>query len=336
MSNKELSYRGDIIINLIDEFPHASTYALARMAMEKHPLDFTNFGQARSQVRFRRGEHHRKPKSGTSAVIRTNQEKKEAMASFNLPESDYSPISEFVIPTGNNRGLIMNDIHIPYQDNQALETAMNYGLQFKPNFVYLNGDTIDMYQASRFIKDRRLRDIAGELEMTREFLKELRGAFDCPVYFKLGNHEERWENYMRLVAPELLGIGDFELKNILRFGELGVQEVKGKQLTKIGNFSLLHGHEFGHSVFSPVNAARGLYTRAKTSCAVGHHHQTSEHSEKDLNGEVVTTYSIGALCGLSPEYVPFNKWNHGFATIETDTTGDYEFRNLRIVEGKVR
>ena len=59
-------------------------------------------------------------------------------------------------------------------------------------------------------------------------------------------------------------------------------------------------------------------------------------SAYDMDGNVVTTYSIGALCGLAPDYLPYNKWNHGFATIETDLDGEYEFRNLRISDGKVR
>jgi hypothetical protein len=104
----------------------------------------------------------------------------------------------------------------------------------------------------------------------------------------------------------------------------------------MGNMIVMHGHEFGQSVFSPVNSARGLYMKAKANCAVGHHHQTSEHTEKDVNGNVVTTFSIGSLCGLSPDYFPYNKWNHGFATIETEENGDYEFRNYRIVNGKVQ
>jgi hypothetical protein len=104
----------------------------------------------------------------------------------------------------------------------------------------------------------------------------------------------------------------------------------------MGNMIIMHGHEFGQSVFSPVNSARGLYMKAKANCAVGHHHQTSEHTEKDVNGNVVTTFSIGSLCGLSPDYFPYNKWNHGFATIETEPNGDYEFRNYRIINGKVQ
>jgi hypothetical protein len=338
MSKKPTSkqtYKSEIVRELLTEFPNATTMAVARECLKRYPLDFKSLESARGLVRANRGELNFIPIEGTVAE-RNQKEKKLAMSKFALPESDYDELPDFVVPVGNNRGLIMNDIHLPYQDNNALEVAINYGIKFKPNFVYLNGDTIDMYQGSRFIKDRRLRDLAGELEITRGFLKELQRVFDCPIYFKMGNHEERWENYLRLNAPELLGIDDFNLCNILRFGEFGVTEVKGKQMARIGKFNLLHGHEFGHSVFSPVNAARGLYMRAKASSAVGHHHQTSEHTEKDLNGNIVTTWSIGSLCGLSPEYMPYNKWNHGFATIETDMNGDYDFRNLRIINGKVR
>ena len=112
-------------------------------------------------------------------------------------------------------------------------------------------------------------------------------------------------------------------------------EIKGRQIAKAGKLHLLHGHEFGHSVFSPVNPARGLYMRAKESSIIGHHHQTSEHSEKSLSGEVVTTWSIGALCGLSPEYMPFNKWNHGFARVEVQENGNYIVHNKRIIKYKI-
>jgi hypothetical protein len=34
--------------------------------------------------------------------------------------------------------------------------------------------------------------------------------------------------------------------------------------------------------------------------------------------------------------MPYNKWNHGFAWVETEASGDFEVKNLRIIEGKVR
>ena len=40
------------------------------------------------------------------------------------------------------------------------------------------------------------------------------------------------------------------------------------------------------------------------------------------------------LSELHPEYMPLNKWNHGFAWVELDNNGkDYQFHNKRIYKG---
>ena len=327
------TYKQQIVISYLEKFTKTPTRSLAKIISEEHPLDFSN-ESARTSIRRLRGETkigRKIPKHES-----TMEERKQRMGWAGVPKTEYDPQANFEIPKGNNRILVLSDIHLPYHDEQALQIAIDWAVQRKPNAILLNGDTMDMYMASRFIKDRRLRDLAYEIEMTRQFLIDLKELFDCPIYFKLGNHEDRWENYLKTVAPELLGIAAFELKNVLWFGEIGVTEIKSKQTVKAGNLHILHGHEFGHSVFSPVNPARGLYMRAKASSMIGHHHQTSEHSEKDLKGEVVTCWSLGCLCGLSPEYMPYNRWNHGFAYVETKENGDFEVQNKRIIDGKVR
>lgn len=337
MANK-ITYKGEIVIQYLEKYPNASTNAIARIISDENPIDFPNFETTRSSVRIYRNELKGQPSKciDTSEFTRTEKEKKQFMSrKFELPETDYKKIEPFIIPKGQNNILFLSDIHLPYQDNKALALAIDYGIQEKVNAIYLNGDTLDMYQMSRFIKDRRLRDMSGELEICREFLKMLQKTFNCPIYYKIGNHEDRWENFLRLQAPELLGISDFELSTILRFREFGVTEVKSRQLAYAGKLGLLHGHEFGHSVFSPVNPARGLYLRAKESCVIGHHHQTSEHTEKSLSGEVVTTWSVGSLCGLQPEYMPYNKWNHGFAHIRVKDDKNYEVKNIRIINYKI-
>ena len=53
---------------------------------------------------------------------------------------------------------------------------------------------------------------------------------------------------------------------------------------KLGALNLVHGHEFGGSIFSPVNIARGLFLPGKVSAMQGHNHQTSEHTESNMNG----------------------------------------------------
>jgi predicted phosphodiesterase len=336
MNKIDIQVRKDIIIEYLTKNPLIPTRTLATLLIKNHPNEFNNFDSVRSTIKRLRGEDSTKYNSKITMFKRTAEQKKEAMASKKIPESDYKEVMPFIMPKGNNRILVLTDIHIPYHDIDALQIALEYGKKLNPNAILLNGDTIDMYQASRFIKDRRLRDLAGELEMVRDFLNYLKDEFECPIYFKIGNHEARWENYLRVSAPELLGIADFELSSVLQFGALGIQEIKSTQIIKAGNLSILHGHEFGQSVFSPVNAARGLYMRAKSDSLVGHHHQTSEHSEKDLNGNVVTTWSVGCLAGLSPEYMPFNKWNHGFAYVEFTEDGNFIVNNHRIINGQVR
>lgn len=330
----KVSIKGKLAREYLLAYPTSATRTIAKMLYKDNPELFKNEDFARAVIKYHRNEHCKKHKQPLS--MRTDEEKKQAQGWHKLPESDYVKAEDYVIPKGNNRVLILSDIHFPYQDNEALSIALNYGRENNCNAIILNGDAMDMYQASRFVKDTRLRDLAGEIEIVREFLELLYTEFNCPIYYKIGNHEDRWETYLKTQAPALIGIEEFELQHILKFGQYGVNLVKSKQMIRLGKLRLLHGHEFGMSVFSPVNAARGLYTRAKASSAIGHHHVTSEHSEKDLDGEVVTTWSIGCLCGLQPDYLPFNRWNHGFAFAVIDDNGGYEFRNLRIIDGKVR
>lgn len=326
------TYKREIALEYCEKYKDFSTRAIARLLTKDYPLDFTETS-ARPFVQLVRGECLNRK---SALPPRSAELKKQFMKrNFELPESDYQAPENFIIPKGQNNILILSDIHFPYQDNKALELALNYGLENKVNAVYLNGDTLDMYHGSRFVKDRRKRDLAGELEMGRNFLKMLQEMFKCPIYFKIGNHEKRWEDYLRIQAPELLGVPDFQLETILRFREFGVTLVKDKQIAMAGKLPILHGHEWFGGFAPPVNPARGLYMKAKQNCIVGHHHRTSEHTEKSLSGEVTTTWSTGCLCGLQPDYATYNNYNHGFAHIKVDKEGEYNLKNIRIINYKI-
>lgn len=330
------TYKKHLALELLERMPQATTMALSRILLKENPLDFNSLDATRAIIRRYRGEHGKMNSTVSQAGVRTKEEIQAVMKhDFILPESDYEATQPFIIPKGQNNILVLSDIHIPYQDNKALELALQYGLDNNINAVYLNGDTIDMYQGSRFIKDRRLRDLAGELELTRQFLLMLQTTFKCPIYFKIGNHEKRWEDYLKLKAPELLGIDDFKLEQILRFREFGVTLIKDRQIGYAGKLPILHGHEWFAGFAPPVNPARGLFLKAKESCIIGHHHTTSEHTEKSLGGKITTCWSTGCLSGLEPEYNPFNKYNHGFAHVKTDKNRDYEVKNIRIIDYKI-
>lgn len=335
-------YRHSMVVEYCEDNPKMPTATLARMILKNHPLDFSTVDSLRSRIRTIRNEHSEAANKKENAHLKRT-EKQKHMAQSNqdwhdLPETDYTEIEPYEIPKGNNRILVLSDVHVPYHDPKAIVLATEYAKKhLNPNVIYLNGDIMDVYQASRFVKDRRLRDLAGELELTKQFLDYINKQFPkAKKYYKMGNHEDRWEIYLKSHAPALLGIDEFKLGVLLRLGEKGYQVIDSKQFTYAGKLNILHGHEVFAGFGGQVNPARTIFTRAKASTLIGHHHRTSEHNEKDIRGNIITTFSAGCLCGLRPEYMPHNNWNTGFAFVEIDKDGGFQLDNLRIINGKVR
>jgi predicted phosphodiesterase len=249
-----------------------------------------------------------------------------------LPQSDEAIYEPYQLKA--KRLLVLSDIHIPYHSIDALTCAFDYAKDEKPDAILLNGDTLDFFGLSRFSKDPKARSFAHELKTFKEFMDIVKKTFDAKIYFKIGNHEERYFHFLWMKAHEIVGVEEFELENIIKSRAEGIEIIKDKRIIKAGDLNIIHGHEFGGSVFSPVNIARGLFLKGKVSAMQGHNHSTSEHTESNMNGEITTTWSLGCLCELHPAYLPINKWNHGFSIIDIDGQ-NFEVRNKRIFKGKV-
>lgn len=161
------------------------------------------------------------------------------------------------------------------------------------------------------------------------FQKELPKA---KIYFKMGNHEDRYEKYLIGKAPELLGCSEFRLDVLLKLGERRIEFITDKRMIKAGGLSIFHGHEL--NINSIVNPARTLYLKAKVSALCGHLHRPSGHSVKRADGHIVGTWSTGHLGEESPLYAPFNDWQHGFAVIDLNGK-EFEVNNYKIMKGKI-
>jgi len=233
--------------------------------------------------------------------------------------------------------LVLSDIHIPYQDTVALAAAVHYGVTEKVTGIVLNGDIVDCYYTSRYTKDTNRPSMKEEFKRAKAFFSYLRELFPTqPIWYKYGNHEERFREYILSKSREIENLDALTLEAQLSLKEFNIKPV-GREIIQAGKLSILHGHEFGKSMMAPVNPARGGFIRAKSSVLFGHHHQTSEHSESNLKGEQTAAYSTGALCDLSPEYLPYGytKWNHGAAIVTVAKNGMFKVRNFRIIEGEV-
>lgn len=309
------------------------TAKLARIIYKENSAAFTDQEHARAVLR------HIEGKMGDSnrhkADPRFFREEHRPTNPYKLPDSDEETYEPYVI-TGHKRVLVINDIHLPYHNIEAITACFNYAKKEKPDAIFVNGDLLDFHSISYFEKDPRKKHFAQELDMFKLFFETLQKTFKCRVYFKFGNHEERYESYLFKKAKELVGVEEFELENIIKARAQGIEVIKDKRIVMMNELPFIHGHETGRGIFNPVNTARGLFLRAKHSAVQGDSHTTSEHTEPDILGKIMTTWSVGALCGLTPKWLPINKWNHGFAIIDLDSNKhDFEFRNFRIYKGKV-
>lgn len=305
------------------------TNQLARIMYNENKLVFSSKEDARLSLRRIEG------KAGGHNTKITHPVPERPKNPYNLPESDEEVFEPYYI-RGHKRVLIINDIHLPYHNLQAITACFDFAKKEKPDAVFLNGDLLDFHSISYFEKDPRKKSFATELSMFKEFFQTLSKVFNCRIYFKFGNHEERYEKFLFQKAKELVGVEEFELANIIKARAEGIEVITDKRIVMMNELPFVHGHEFGRTMFSPVNSARGLFLQAKHSCVKGDSHTTSEHTEPNIMRKIMTTWSVGALCGLTPKWLPLNKWNHGMAICDLDDNGvDFEFRNYRIYQGKV-
>lgn len=237
------------------------------------------------------------------------------------------------------RALILGDVHIPFQDNNALQAALTYGKQYDPDLVLLNGDIFDFYQLSKFKKDPTVASLKSELVGGKRFFTRLRHTFPkARIVFRYGNHDRRWDDYIMGAAPLL-----WESLESLRdcwhpdagIPQNNIEVIREKCLIKLGKLTVIHGDELPRGMASPVNAARGVFIKAYEPTYAGHFHQESKQPAKTITGKRIIVWTSGMLCGESPEYLPINQWTTGFGTVDVKPNGKYVVTQRSIIDGEI-
>lgn len=335
MKKGEYKTETKIIFEYLQKYLHLPSLTLAKLIYKNNVESFTSVESLRKTISYyrgKRGDVNRKK----IRKLQFMESEKRPLNPFILPESDAKKRIVYKLE-GKKIGLLY-DIHIPYHDVNALNLALMQIEKEGCDAIALVGDALDCYSLSTFEKDAKKRKFKEELYAMRTFLHMLRERFpDAHLYYKEGNHEDRYWRYMRLKAPELIDIDAFSFQELLHLDKNNVHYIEGKSKSTFGKLNVFHGHEFPAGSGSPTSVSKSLYNKTKTDSVCGHHHQTSENQETNANGEIVMTYSVGCLCELSPDYMPFNRWNQGFAIAELiNKKGDYKFTNYRIHDGKIK
>lgn len=318
-----------VIRELIEKFPKQSKANIGKIAFQKYPHLFESAELARNCVRY----------VTDSMGSKSRKKVKETMSlSPELPASNCKEREFIKLPAIANNILWLSDLHIPNQDNIAITAAIEYGVQKEVNCIVLGGDIMDNTPfTSHDAPPPGLDDVRTWFEYTEQFLVYLRSKFpSAHIVWLEGNHDNWIMRYLMKKAPILFNDEYYHLPQRLNLKKYGVEFYKEHIILLAGRLQLHHGHTMIRGVFAPVNAARGLFLRTKSNAMIGHVHTTSQHSEKNLKGDIMGTWSVGCLCTLAPDYNPHGtKHNHGFAHITVEKNGAFKVNNISIHKGQI-
>jgi predicted phosphodiesterase len=322
------SNKKDLMLRAVTEFPSLSKRALATYLHNTYPTVFVSVELARTYI-----------KSYTSPSSEITEENKFEYGKsfkdrnpFGIAESKGSKRKFIYLPEAIKNVLILSDIHFPNHDKEALEAALQYGLDNKIDCIVLNGDILDNEPfTSHLAPPPLLSDVREWFDMVEGFLDMLIRVFKVPIYWLEGNHDAWYRRYLMKSAPLLFHDSYYTMPARLKLREKGIEWLPEDNILMVGKLPVTHGHLIVKGFFSPVNPAKGVYNKINSSMLIGHCHTTSEHSGSTLDHQLITCYSIGCLCTLAPGYDPFcTKHNLGFAYVEVKQGGNYRVHNKRI------
>ena len=325
-----------LAISYMDEHPDTPSMTLAKMLAKDHPLEFPKAEAARTVIRYFRGAFGDRKRSKTLNGNVTRHIGRGKRPYIPADESvDYEPL--VLRPKDNNIGVI-SDLHIPNHRARPIELALETFDALKVNVIAINGDLLDNTPFTRF--DRapiNPRDVPRVFNKVERFLEALRDRYPkARIIWLEGNHDAWYTKFLMKRAEVLFGDSYFHLPERLHLDEYKVEYLPQERYLMAGKLAIMHGHHVIKGMFTPVNAARGVYLRAKVNAMIGHVHVASYHEEKDLHQNVVGCWSTGCLCTLTPDYQPMaGKASHGFAHVKVEKSGDFHVENYRIHKGKI-
>jgi predicted phosphodiesterase len=324
------------VLSYLDKYPDTPSLTLAKIIAREHPVDFPAAESARNVIRYYRGYTGEKNRRRQSKGVTGRHIGGGKRPYIPADESvDYLPL---VLREQDNNIGIISDLHFPNHRARPIELALDKFDELKVNVIAINGDLLDNTPFTRF--DRapiNPADVPRVFNMVERFLEELRDRYPkARIIWLEGNHDAWYTKFLMKRAEVLFGDTYFHLPERLHLDEYKIEYLPQERFMMAGKLAIMHGHHVIKGMFTPVNAARGVYLRAKVNALIGHVHVASYHEEKDLHGDVVGCWSTGCLCTLTPDYQPMaGKASHGFAHVKVDKNGGFHVENYRIHKGKI-
>lgn len=216
---------------------------------------------------------------------------------------------------GRKKAIVINDLHIPYHDEKAVDLVFDCIVDTQPDYLILNGDILDFYGCSKFQKKPdKLLMLQDEIDIFYKLFKDLRPYIpNTEVRYVLGNHEERLTKVMA-ESGGLFKLKALESSAVLKLDKLNISCYN---LTFTLN-GLIFKHGDVVRKDSGSSAKAELLAHNNQSGISGHTHRLGMYYHT-YAGCPKFWYENGCLCSLNPDYLKDpNKadWQQGFAIID--------------------
>lgn len=332
--------KSDLARQILLENPNIkANRTLAKLLYTKYNGIFKDIEDARASIRNVQGLSGNDRLKKMNKVVASFKERlEEARKAYPVEVTDHFNVEPYVFAKASKKALIISDIHIGHQNDEAIDMALEEGDKFGIDSIIINGDLMDFPRQGKWLVKPSSLSVQEELDEAEKFLNMLRMVFPKQtIVYHAGNHDFRWDNYIMRNAAELFGLGFMQLNEVLKLREKKIEYVPHTHWMKYGSLMVAHGHHIVKGIFAPVSPARGVQMKTFQSTIIGHLHKSSEHLWTNMEGKQYGTWSTGCLCDLKPEYNPqVGQCNLGFALVEKDASGDFEVYNKKIIKGKVR
>lgn len=237
---------------------------------------------------------------------------------------------------GSKLAIVFNDTHFGFEDVVVCNKALNLIKDLKPDVIVANGDLVDFYDVSSFVKTPgREKGLQREIDLAVDYLKKCREySPNADIHFNKGNHEDRLTKYLGGTSPALANLNCLTFESLFKADEIGLEihGAEGFLLNK--NFLIKHGTRISkHATMS----AKAEWESHLMSGISGHVHRRGMFEVTAQGGDFVWIEN-GCLCTLDPAKIDYvsakPNWHHAITLIEFTST-KYHADLIRINDRKL-
>lgn len=226
-----------------------------------------------------------------------------------------SPVESIII-SGNVRGAVYSDVHVPKHDPDAVRLVVKVLSGLDLDVIVDNGDGLDFPTVSKYLSDpaagNNIQDEVDtwHVDVAAPITEQVKAR---KKFFVPGNHVSRLKKWL-WTNPGIYGLKTLEVEKLLELDRFGFQYVENEvffgRTLEVSHGTLVR-KEAGYSA-----KAESEKRRYSISTITGHVHRAGRYEAKVPGRSEVIAQENPCLCTLEPEYARIVDWTQGFTLFE--------------------